>query len=233
MSNSEIKTLAVCLPLYDGKACWETWFRLRDEEIMLAMAGLPWQVRLIVKTGCSLVAHARNELVADAIMLTDADAVLFVDGDMCWEPGAVTRLLAHDVDLIGLAVPRKKTPLMWNTRPLPGKGYAADAAGKIEVESVGTGIMLVKRRVFDILADRLGPSYLYKSENGSNATVFFETQRATGEDVLFCHKWREAGGKVWIDATIATQHVIAPSWSVKGCFADWLKEEAHQNVEAA
>lgn len=222
------KTLAVCLPLYDGKACWETWFRLRDEEIMLAMTDLPWQVRLIVKTGCSLVAHARNELVADAILLTNADAVLFVDADMGFDAGALIRMLAHDVDVIGLAVPRKKTPLMWNVRFHDESNVRTNARGLIDVASVGTGVMLIKRRVFDILADRLGPSYLYKSENGSDATVFFETQRATGEDVLFCHKWREAGGKVWVDPSIATQHIIAPSWSVKGCLADWLKEQQQE-----
>lgn len=224
------KILAVCLPLYDGKLHWETWFRLREEEYQLAMQGVPWRIDPIILAGCSAIHIARNDLVGEALD-RGADRILWVDGDMNWSAGAIARLLAHDVDIVGAAVPRKEATISWNVRFLddadPAEVLPHPEKGLIEVATLGTGFMMIKRRVFELLAERLPPTYAYKDrDTGKKRTVFYEAPLAWGEDTRFCNLWREqVGGKIWVDPQIAMQHIIAPKWSVTAQLASWLEEK--------
>lgn len=222
--------LGVCLPLYDGNVSWQTWFRLREEEILLLENDIPWRLEIICQTGCSLIAHARNEAAAEAFG-RGAEAILWVDGDINFGAGAITRWLSLGVDVVAAGVRRKAPPYNWNIRWLDENNIVPREDGLVEVESVGTGLMFTTKRVYEIMADRLGPSYLYAREDGSHATAYFETQKAQGEDVLFCKKWRElCGGKVWVDPVISTQHIVAPTHVVNGFLGLWLEQQKTQEA---
>lgn len=230
------KVLAVVMPLYDGTLCWETWFQLREEEILFRMLGLPWRIDPVIIAGCSAIHIARNDGVYHALE-RGADAIMWIDGDMNWTSGAIARLLAHDVDIVGAAVPRKEAPINWNVRwlnddanvePHPEKGL-------IEVATLGTGFMLTKRRVYELMAERLGPEYRYLGrEDNKERVCYFEAPLAWGEDTRFCNQWRTlVGGKIWVDPAITMQHIIAPKWSVKACLGDWLDEQKAEREAAA
>lgn len=220
------KVLAVCMPLHDGKLCWETWFQLREEEKLFDMLNMGWRIDPIVVAGCSLITRARNEAVANALE-RGAEAVMWIDGDMNWTGGAIARLLSMDKDIVAAACPLKQAETKWNVRFLPGDVKRGEN-GLIEVETVGTGFMFTKRRVYEIMADRLGDEFLYDHPDGEGRRVgYFQAPQNWGEDSWFCKQWRElCGGKVWVDPAITIQHVIAPSWSVKACLGAWLDEAA-------
>lgn len=230
------KVLAVCLPLYDGKLCWETWFQLRQEEQLFEACGLDWRIDPIVIAGCSAIHIARNDGVHHALE-RGADRILWIDGDMNWTSGAIARMLAHDVDIVGAAVPRKEAPLSWNVRWLDDNSDVTPhpEKGLIEVATIGTGFLMTKRRVYELLAERMGPEYRYLGrEDGVERVCYFEAPFSWGEDTRFCHHWRTlVGGKIWVDPEITMQHIIAPKWSVTGCLKDWLAEKAAERQEAA
>lgn len=234
MSEEKSKILAICMPLYDGKLCWETMMRLRQDETALVAAG--WQIEHIFLPGCSAITVARSELVGLALE-RGCDVIAFVDGDMDWNVRGLTQLVEHDVDIIGAPVPLKKAvPIVWNVGWLNKDINTAvtNDKGLIEVAHVGTGMMVVKRRVFDILRDHLGRDYRYLDRNhGGERCAFFEAPLAWGEDARFCHLWRQIGGKVYVDPTLTMKHIIAPNWAITAQLSSWLEEERERMKDAA
>ena len=226
-----MKTVAVCLPLIDGKICWETMLRLRIEEYLLNQSD--WRMDIIVVPGCSLPHIARNDCVFRALELEPkADVIMFIDGDMDWESGALVKMLAHDKEVIAAACPRKVTPIVWNVKWLDHKSINREpGSGLIEVQTVGTAFMAIKREVFVRMAAALPHEYHYIRESApgvtdtTKRTAFFESPTSWGEDSRFCYLFRQIGGKVFIDPTIRMTHIIAPNWCVQAQMMEWLEEQ--------
>lgn len=88
-------------------------------------------------------------------------------------------------------------------------GSAIKADEKFEIKRGGTGIMLIKREVFE----KLKPTQnIYKSTYGSHTTTeYFKTFVKDGEllseDFGFCSEWRSLGGKVYAAPWIAITHI--------------------------
>jgi len=224
------KVLMVCMPLHDGKLCWETWFQLREEEKLFELLNLDWRIDIIVLAGCSLITRARNEAVEHAFE-RGADALMWIDGDMNWSSGAIARLLAMDVDVVGAGVPLKQAEIKWNIGWLDDR--TPNAKGLIEVKTLGTGFLFTKKRVYEIMRERIQETSenVYERPDGKGrGFAYFSAPGSWGEDTYFCHLWRQLGGKVWVDPAITMQHVIAPSWSVKAKLADWLDEQKQKEA---
>lgn len=224
MNEEEKKVIAVCIPSGDGRICWQTVFQFREEEEMFRQLGLPWRLDPIVVAGCSLISRARNE-AAEHALERGADAIMWIDDDQNWTGGAVARLLAMDCDVVGAGVPMKKPDIEWNIDWLDDR--TPNEKGLIEVKSVGTGFLFTKRRVYEIIRDRIPetPENVYNRPNDKGrGFAYFSAPGTWGEDTYFCHQWRKLGGKVWVDPAITMEHVIAPNWSVKACLGRWLDE---------
>lgn len=229
------RLIAVCIPTHDGKIAWETMFALRDEELIFRELDLPWRLAPIVISGCSLIQRARSECVENALN-DGAEAVMWVDSDMGWETGAIARLLAMDVDVVGAACPRKVANIDWNVSWLGDEPPAPNEKGLVEVKTIGTGFLLVKRRAFDIIKDRWPPhsENVYRRHGSDDLCyAYYQAPGSWGEDTYFCHQWRQCGGRLWADPNIGIKHVIAPHWSVTARLADWLAERDARAREAA
>jgi hypothetical protein len=70
----------------------------------------------------------------------------------------------------------------------------------VEVEAIGTGVMLIGRAVFENLIAR-GTRRVRMGSQQVELQLFFEDTVVDGyhtsEDISFCHKVRQAGGRVW------------------------------------
>lgn len=221
------RLVAVCIPAHDGKVCWETMFQLREEELLFAALDLPWRLEPIVIAGCSLIGRARSKSV-EAALERGAEAIMWVDSDMNWASGAIARLLAHDLDVVGAACPRKVMPLQWNVSWPNGQVPAPNEKGLLEVRTIGTGFLLVKARVFANMKAVYPPNSETTYSDGCYA--YYQAPGSWGEDTYFCRQWQKMGGRMFVDPEITIGHVIAPEWSVKAKLADWLAE---QKAEAA
>jgi hypothetical protein len=140
-------------------------------------------------------APCRNRLVLSALNAKTSH-VLFVDADNTFPADGLTRLLAHDKDIVGAGYMRRAEPYtmlgVWG-EPLPDKPLAP-------AQQLPGGFLLIKNSVFE----RLQPPWFHEP-------VFWElrnAQNVTGtqsDDCYFCEKAIAAGFKIFVDLSITAQ----------------------------
>jgi len=204
----------------------------------------------------SLITRARNNLVKE-FMDSDADYLFFIDADEGFNVADVIAMIETKSDVIGGIYPMKN--INWESvraAAVSGKENLADYSGffamnllpgtssiklnePVEVTEVATGLMLIKRSVFEEMEPHC-PKYAL---NGSNAefdfnrmvTEYFATSITEegillSEDYHFCRKWREMGGKVYAAPWVNVVH--AGDYQFSGRFAQdvQLKHELATKV---
>ena len=151
----------------------------------------------------TILPQQRTMLVDEALSIDkDLTHVLFVDSDMLFPSSALLRLLAHDLDIVGLNYRRKIPEMDSVTRGLEGEKILStpDRKGIEEVGYTGTGFLLIKRAVFE-KTERPWFETTYRAAKGD----------WLGEDVYFCIQSWKAGFKVYVDHDVSreTKHVGA------------------------
>lgn len=146
-----------------------------------AMMYTPAPMQLFLGIGC-YIQQNRNVIVKQAI---DAGCshLLFVDSDMMFDHDAIARLIAHDVDIVGIKANKKIFPV---TSLVP-----EDIKELSEVPFVGTGFMLINLEVFKKI----------------EAPYFHLNEESDSDDLYFCKKAIKAGFKVHCDPTIRIGHI--------------------------
>jgi hypothetical protein len=133
------------------------------------------------------IAELRNTLVARALKNPDVSHILFADDDQMFPDDTIHQLVKHDLPIVGANIVRKEANPRTNSRSLEGDFPVwthKKSTGIQEVDYVGTGIMLIKREVFEKLAE---PYF------------FYDVKSKVGEDVYFCTRAKEAGYEIFID----------------------------------
>ncbi len=191
----------------------------------------------------SLITRARNNLVYE-FLNSNADILLFIDADEGFNGADVIKMLETDKDIIGGIYPMKN--INWNSvkkAALEGKENLAQYSGifalnllpgetkinlgePVEVTEVATGLMAIKRSVFEKMEPHC-PKYALNNENAKfemdkMVTEFFATSITPegillSEDYHFCRKWRELGGQVYAAPWVAVDH--AGEYIFSGRFA--------------
>jgi hypothetical protein len=185
-------------------------------------------------TNESLITRARN-MLAHLFLASDCDRLLFVDADVAFDAEDVVRMLASDKDVIGGLYAKKA--IDWgrvHAAALQGvpaqhlSEFASDYVvrgdvprahdGPVEVEAIGTGLLMIHRRVFEAMRPHaqtkpLGSSLLGQLGPADDVTFYFETgfssttKEFLSEDYMFCQTWRELGGKVYAAPWVRTLHI--------------------------
>jgi len=166
----------------------------------------------------SLITRGRNTLVARFMNVPTATHLMFIDADIGFEPWHLLSLVSHDVDLCAGMYPAKTLPIKYVVNGVTEQ--PATATQLQEGVTVGTGFMLIKRKVFDSLYSHPEVKR-YSGDMGFDTTLdnymasFFDClvvddpkvgPRYYSEDWLFCKRWREMGGKVWVDTRVRLIH---------------------------
>jgi hypothetical protein len=188
----------------------------------------------------SLIQRARNSL-AHTFLKTDCTHLLFIDADLSFDGAGVHKMIEADKDVICGIYPKKEInwPMIraaiedgvpddqlkfhtgsWVLNLVDYVGSVSVETDKpFEVWAGGTGMMLIKREVFDKLKD-VTPSYCNDMvdlsgtlEQKERIHNFFSisiepgTERLLSEDYHFCREWRNIGGKVWAAPWMTPAHV--------------------------
>lgn len=162
-----------------------------------AVASTPYPKVLYMKKH-AYPPKGKNDIIKKAIEL-DVTHVFIVDCDMEFPADSITRLLAHNVDMVGgLYYKREfpKSPIIRQERD--GKLYVPERWEEdklFKVFSVGGGFLLAKVKM---LKDIKYP--WFSIENVWNG-------QELGDDVYFCKKINDAGYTVWCDPTIPITHI--------------------------
>lgn len=178
----------------------------------------------------SLITRARNSMAYDFLQ-SEATHLMFIDADINFNPNDIPRMVHADVDIIcGLypkkeinwveveaAVKRGVTPQELHkytgafvvNLPHGEEKKSGSVNEPLEIANGGTGFMLIKRKVFEALLDKV-PSYTNDMYHAVDTVrqvkiikEFFatsideESNRLLSEDYHFCKIAREAGFKVY------------------------------------
>ena len=165
----------------------------------------------------SLIQRGRN-LLAHAFLKTKCTHMLFIDSDIRFIPEQIPPMIEADKDIICGIYPKKE--INWQqVREAVGRGQEnlANFTGSFvvnlvdnrpnvvvrqdqpcEVAALGTGFLMVKRRVYEKLKKRT-PQFandMSSIKPGELIYAFFDTpidgesRRFLSEDYHFCHEWR-------------------------------------------
>jgi len=120
-------------------------------------------------------------------------------------------------ELIARSVDYVFNPVYYTTTD--GQLVAQVENGLVRVKDVATGFMLIKKNVFTTLKYKY-PELKYKNNVagyhvGNSADNFYnlfdtdiddESRVYLSEDYLFCKRWRNCGGDLWLDLSINLNH---------------------------
>lgn len=209
------RKILFALTAYSGELHVNTMTSIAQASVEAAAQG--WQTDMMVRTLDSIISRARNVL-ASTFHASDATDLLFIDCDVAWDPGVFTRLMSHDVDLVGGVYPSRgdsTVPGMQDfvVKTLPGE-FILQPNGLAEVDGVGTGFMRITRNCMNRMVEVHRDRWFYDktAPNGMKIYSLFDFQldivgrQMFSEDYVFCRRWRETGGKVWADCELVMHH---------------------------
>lgn len=220
------RSVMICTPIARNPV-WQYTASLASTLLFLQQHNIRVTFHFVV--GNSVVHRARNELAAH-FLASDYTDLLFIDDDMQFAPESILRLLASDKALIGGAGRMRcdspnSDPSVWCWRPIHGDdgSLTQDEMGAVEVRGFGAAFMLINRRVLADMAlahpEWKRPGLAAWSQDLRDHYFEFFTQNECdefgelSEDYGFCHRWRQMGGRVWVDPTIRLGHVGAHTFT--------------------
>lgn len=202
----------VGIPVMDGKPHYATVDSLLAEQFLALQEGvhllIEWEV------GCSLIGDARNRLVK-RFLATNCTDMVFVDADLSWPPGSILKLVKSRKEVIGGTYTVKQPNGKFHVH---GK---VEKVGKLyRVKGLPGGFIKMRRSAFGRMKTKS-----YQGIDGTGTRDFFPMgfHRGTyyGEDYGFCRLYREAGGEIWLDPSIALRHHDSMT-AYHGKLVEWL-----------
>jgi hypothetical protein len=175
-----------------------------------------------MQSGMALVTQARNNCVS-YFLNSGCSHFLFIDADIGFEPEAIYRLIEKDVPLCLTPYPVKgygKDYQLQFIVHFPDKdNVRIDKGGFTEITAGPTGFMMIKREVFEKLAEKYPERKTVNKQLVGNKVetmekgwyTFFETAQDPengylGEDIAFCRLWTNIGGKIYADTQTPLTH---------------------------
>ena len=184
----------------------------------------------------SLITRSRNTLVAQFLSVPEATHILFIDADIRFETEQVLAMMAFDQEIVAgvyplkvinwdnAAIARAAGGEPFATAPLH---YVGTLCTDAEIERrgrfatgiyCGGGFMLIKRTaILKMIAaypeSRYGRVHAFGNAAVEDNYALFdcmidkETGTYISEDYGFCQKWRDIGGKIWLDTEGRLTHI--------------------------
>ena len=184
-----------------------------------------------------LIHQARNYLTS-VFLTTEYTHLLFIDSDVEFAPEAGLRMLVADKDIICTPYRAKNPNLNEQTYtvkfPDP-KVIPILSGGLVEIEAGPTGLMLIKRVVFERIMknhpelkikNRVNPGIKEDEKSHSFYHLFFDFAfddgYTMGEDLSFCKLARDNDFRIYANIESPTAHRGEFAWT--GKFGDSLKD---------
>jgi hypothetical protein len=196
--------------------------------------GMTFDIALLAND--ALISRARSTVAAYFLDNPAATHLMFIDADISFEPEQFFRLFEADKDIAAGFYPVKT--IDWEAVPRRVvQGEKLDAAGLtyvgtpltgpeerrdgdfVAAKYAGTGFQLIKRGVFDRLAEAYPELHFKKMHTlGSqvpqsdrlyalfDCLIDPETGEYLSEDYAFCRRWRALGGEIWLDTKSKLTH---------------------------
>ena len=177
---------------------------------------------------------SRNFLAKECLE-SGAEWLFMVDSDVVVPAQTLERLLSHKVSIVGglywrrhpkiFAEAFKFRPGTTQYDPIPDQNiYSA----LNEVDGIGAGCLLIHRRVFENLKDKVKKLTIPAEGNNVELYEFFKFTSAeppyVSEDLFFCIQARLAGWKIYLDGNVKCGHILS-TMMIKDGRPDWTPLE--------
>lgn len=228
--------LMIGMPTY-GQKCYTTCMdALLRLERMACEQGLEIQYQFTYQE--SLITRARNTIVT-FFLRSDCTHLMFIDADIDFHPQDVIKLLLHEKDIIVGAYPLKNLVRKEGKSDQASFNYSVNLLKEsveikddvMEIEYGATGFMMIKRNVIEQMIEKY-PELKYTNDVPMkdefkkedyyalfDCVIDPETKRYLSEDYTFCKRWRDIGGKIYLDMRINLSHI--GNYSYDGSI--WMK----------
>lgn len=219
----------IATPMYGGLCNGVYTLGMMQTVGVFTQAGIPFQYTHLMNE--SLITRGRNT-IADQFLKSDCTHLMFIDADIGFDPMDIVRMVKADKDIICGIYPKKEINWPQVTKAVQAgvppdqltnytsafvvnliddaPSVTVDVNTPIQIANGGTGFMLIKRAVFEKLANTV-PEYhndVFTSvQDATQIQVikeFFATSidknsgnRLLSEDYHFCKIAREQGFTVW------------------------------------
>lgn len=228
-----MSNIFIGIPMYGGVCTGENALGHINATKLFLDRGIGYNWQFLYNE--SLITRARNGLVK-MFYQTDCTHLLFIDADISYRAEDIVSMIDADKDIICGVYPKKR--IAWErindalAKGIIGedlKHYTGDLvinklnyvdtpienkSEPVEIFNGGTGFMLIKRSVFDLLKPHC-PTYTNDMLPGQQeiVTEYFATSiepdsnRLLSEDYHFCRLARLNGIKVWAAPWVELGHI--------------------------
>lgn len=233
------KSIFIALPAYTGQIHVGTMKSLMGDLMTLAFRGD--RIAVHDRPG-ALIGDCRAALVALFLAEKDATHLVMIDHDVVWQPGGLVKLVDHDVDFVCGMYPGRSDPIRFNFRSPMMEGGELNVdrkTGLVEAWGVPAGFVCFSRSMLEkMVAHYADLEFEVEAKDipGNRAWALFDPYRLPdskvklGEDYAFCQRWRDIGGKVWVDPFIPMGHIGFKTFA--GEFGRWFQSESEEDVAA-
>lgn len=228
--------ITIATPMYGGMCTGVYMKSILQLVKQLSDAG--HQANFIDIANESLITRARN-ILTETFLRSNSDYLLFIDADEGFAPEGILKMIGEKVDLIGAAVPMKginwtrvrqaakeDKPDLEKFTAIYNVNMSQEQKSKlkekpneiVEVDYIGTGLMLISRKVFETIKKNIKQYRCDQDKVGSivfgdpiydfwQAIIDDDSERLLSEDYQFCKLWRQNGGKIYLAPYVKVQHV--------------------------
>jgi hypothetical protein len=189
---------------------------------------------VITERGCPYISWARANLARLAFRTEEsADAIIYLDDDLSWEPEALVKLIRTEGDVVAGTYrykeegePHYMGALIVGSDGLPIKR----ADGAVQAISIPAGFLKITLDAYLRFARNypqfiFGPMAVDLFCHGAHGGVWW------GEDAAFARNWRERCGDVWLVPDLAITHHREQE-TYPGNFAAYLEEHPYPGTGA-
>jgi len=178
------------------------------------------KINIKIKMYQSCLVNVGRNVIANNLQ---TDYLLFIDSDITFPTWGLERLISHNKDIVGGMYHKKlppHLPLVYKFKNWKHTPIANPPAKLFECDAIGTGFLLIKRKVLEALYN---PKFARK-----NGYPFNFIQKPDGndigEDLAFCIRAKKKGFKVWCDPTIPLEHIGDTGYSAQ-TQSDYLQKQ--------
>jgi hypothetical protein len=221
------------------------------------------------------IVKSRNVFSTNILEDKSITHLLFVDSDIGFRPEAVVRMVAFDASFVGCICPARAfdpqrihaaardiadpaVALEVGYNYIASESFLREStpsgqmalrikAGFVKTSRIGMGLTLIRRDVFEIMANRrpdlFGPAKGWDSKSKLNGRVFqcFDLERDDeggyiGEDYSFCNRWiNDCGGEIWVSMDESISHMgptmYEGSFNKRLQYEIWLAQRSAASTE--
>jgi hypothetical protein len=227
------KKIFISVPAYDSKIYVYGMFSMYNNVSLLEKAG--YKVIFHAQLGCCYLDQTRNKIV-DKFLSSDCEYLIMVDTDLAFDANAMIKLILADKEIVAGAYPYRSADqegfpisikLDENRIPIGDREKCL-----LECSFVPTGLMCIKRSVFEILIKEYPDLIDTKGERQFFQTGILFAKEGNrdyfGEDVYFCEICKRAGIKIWCEPNIGMVHI--GELHKKGNYDQYLRTIGTANV---